>query len=40
MPITLKETEYPMVEGLEELFPTLINKGMKYFEIKAEDDKG
>ena len=37
--MTLKEDVYPIAEGLGPLFPTLIGKGMKYFELTA-DPKG
>ena len=34
--MTLKEEVYPIAEGLGPLFPTLIGKGIKYFELTAD----
>jgi hypothetical protein len=34
--ITLLEENYPINEGLNEHFPTLIQKGMKYYELKLD----
>lgn len=38
--ILLKENHYPIAEGLDKMFPTLINKGMKYFELQSDDTNG
>jgi len=38
--VTLKEDTYPIDEGLHPLFPTLIGKGMKYFELNFDEEKG
>ena len=38
--ILLKEDHYPIADGLEKMFPTLIGKGMKYFELKSDDANG
>lgn len=38
--ILLKESHYPIGEGLDKMFPTLIGKGMKYFELESDDAKG
>jgi hypothetical protein len=38
--ILLKEEQYPIAEGLDKLFPTLLGKGMKYFELKTDDANG
>ena len=40
MPIALTESDYPMAEGLDKLFPTLIERGMKYFELKSDAENG
>ena len=36
--IRLYEEDYPIVDGLKELFPTLIGSGMKYFELKSDSN--
>jgi len=36
----LKENHYPIADGLDKMFPTLIGKGMKYFELESDDAKG
>ena len=38
--ILLKENHYPIADGLDKMFPTLIGKGMKYFELQSDDAKG
>lgn len=40
IPVTLKEEQYPIAAGLESLFPTLLSKGMKYFELGADATNG
>ena len=37
--MVLKESSYPIDEGLQPLFPTLIDKGMKYLEL-SQDGSG
>lgn len=36
----LKESSYPIAEGLNALFPTLIDKGMKYLELSVDEQNG
>ena len=36
--VVLHEEEYPIDEGVQKLFPTLLTNGMKYFELKQQDD--
>ena len=33
-------SDYPMADGLQPLFPTLIGKGMQYFELKSDLENG
>ena len=41
VPVTLHEEQYPIAEGLETLFPTLLGKaGMKYFELRQDAKNG
>ena len=40
MPISMESTDYPMADGLQPLFPTLIGKGMQYFELKSDEENG
>jgi hypothetical protein len=34
--MSLHEEQYPIAEGLDKLFPTLLGKGMKYLELKQD----
>jgi len=36
----MTSTDYPMADGLQPLFPTLIGKGMQYFELKSDAENG
>ena len=36
----LKEDTYPIADGLSNLFPTLIGKGMKYYQLAQDDQNG
>ena len=36
--VVLHEEQYPIDEGVQKLFPTLLTNGMKYFELKQQDD--
>ena len=37
-PVILKDADYPIADGLAALFPTLIGKGMKYYELSFNDN--
>jgi hypothetical protein len=36
----MTKSDYPMADGLQPLFPTLIDKGMQYFELKSDQENG
>lgn len=36
--VILHEEEFPIDEGVKRLFPTLLADGMKYFELRQQDD--
>lgn len=40
VPIKLHTEAYPIAEGLGPLFPTLLGKGMSYFELKGDAENG
>jgi len=40
VPIAMTTAEYPVADALQPLFPTLIGKGMKYFELKGDPENG
>ena len=39
-PISLHEGDFPIDPKLEPLFPTLMGKGMKYVELRSDEENG
>lgn len=40
VPIKLHAEDYPIADGLDKLFPTLLANGMKYFELRGDQENG
>ena len=40
VPISVAARDYPMADALQPLFPTLIGRGMQYFELKSDAENG
>jgi hypothetical protein len=36
--VVLHEEEYPIDDGVKAMFPTLLTHGMRYFELREQDD--